>query len=140
MKNLARLIFAAAALLLAAGCSTPASRISRHQAAFDGWPAEVREKVRAGRIDVGFTPEMVRIALGEADRIFTRTTAQGTLEIWVYNDNTPSFSIGIGVGSSHGSTAYGGGVAVGSESFRDCEMLRVVFDGGRVAAVESRRR
>src|SRR5687768_8091252 len=52
-------------LLFAAGCSTPASRISRHQEAFSEWPEAIQEKVRAGQIDLGFTPEQVRVALGD---------------------------------------------------------------------------
>jgi hypothetical protein len=140
MKHLPLGLLASAVLLFAAGCSTPASRISSHQAAFDTWPAAVQEKVRAGQVDVGFTAEMVRVALGDADRMFTRTTEKGAMEVWVYNDNRPSFSIGLGLGTSHGSTAYGGGVAVGGDSFRDGEVMRVVFEGGRVAAIESRRK
>ena len=140
MKIFPRFVLVGSALLLAAGCATPASRISSHQAAFDTWPVAVQEKVRAGHIDVGFTAEMVRVAMGDADRMFTRTTEKGTMEVWVYNDHSPSFSIGLGMGTSHGSTASGVGVAVGSDSFRDGEVMRVVFDGGRVAAIESRRK
>ena len=137
---LRRLLTATALLLLVAGCATPASRISRHQSAFDQWPAEVREKVRAGRIDVGFTAEMVQVALGEADRKSTRTTAKGTSEVWAYFNHSPKFSIGLGLGASSGSTSYGGAVAVGDSGFLDDEVLRVIFEGGQVAAIETRRK
>jgi hypothetical protein len=140
MKSPFRCLLAGGALLLATGCGTPATRISSHQAAFDTWPAEVQAKVRTGHVDVGFTAEMVRVALGDADRMFLRTTEKGAMEVWVYDDHRPSFSFGLGLGTSHGSTAYGGGVTVGSDSFRDGEVMRVVFDGGRVAAIESRRK
>ena len=140
MTTSLRRLLIAAALVLLAGCATPASRISSHQSAFDQWPAEVREQVRAGRIDVGFTAEMVQVALGDADRKSTRTTAKGTSEVWAYFDHSPKFSIGLGVGSSSGSTAYGGAVAVGNSGFLDDEVLRVILEGGRVAAIETRKK
>lgn len=130
---------AAALLLLLVGCSTPAARISSNQAAFDSWPADVREKVGLGKVAVGFTPEMVLVALGEADRKSTRTTAAGTVEVWSYFDHGPHFSFGLGMASGGRHSAVGGGVAVGDQGFHDDEILRVIFDGGRVAAIESRR-
>ena len=140
MKETLRCVFTGLALLLAAGCSTPASRIQSQQAAFDGWPAAVQAKVRTGQIDVGFTPPMVQVALGTADRSYTRTTDRGSSEVWVYFDHSPKISVGVGVGGSSGSTAYGGSMVVGNEGFRDNEVLRVIFEGGQVVAVESRRK
>jgi len=96
--------FLATLLLLGAtGCtSTPERRITKNDAAFSQWPAAVQEKVRAGQIDLGFTPEQVRTALGGPDRKFARTTNDGTSEIWAYRDDKPRFSFGIGLG-------FGGG-------------------------------
>ena len=139
MNRLSRCLMTAVVLLLTAGCTTPESRISRHQAAFDAWPAEVRDKVRAGRVEVGFTQEMVQVALGEADRRSTRTTAAGTEEVWAYFDHRPKFSFGLGMGVAGGSRAYGGGVVVGDSGFLDDEFLRVIFEGGRVVAIETRK-
>lgn len=140
MKTPLHCVLVGTALLLAAGCATPASRIASHQTVFDAWPADVREKIRAGHIDVGFTAEMVQMALGAPDRSVTRTTDKGASEVWVYLDHSPSFSIGLGVGSSRGSTAFGGGVVAGDSGFRDGEVMRVVLEGGRVAAIETRRK
>jgi hypothetical protein len=83
---------------------------------------------------------MVQVALGEGDRKSTRTTAQGTVEVWAYFDHGPKFSIGLGLGSAHGSTAFGGGVVVGDNGFLEDEVMRVIFDGGRVAAIETRKK
>jgi hypothetical protein len=44
------------------------------------------------------------------------------------------------LGTSSGSAAYGGGVILSDEGFRENEVLRVVFELGRVVAVEARRR
>ncbi|HEX2852383.1 MAG TPA: hypothetical protein VHO24_04025 [Opitutaceae bacterium] len=125
-------------MLFGAGCSTPASRISRHKEAFSEWPAAIQEKVRAGQIDLGFTPEQVRVALGDPARTFTRTDNDGASEVWVYRGREPRFSIGVGMGTSRGSTGFGGGVGVGTGGQRDSEdATRVVFAGGRVSTVET---
>ncbi len=134
-----RCLLYASILLGAAACATTESRVSSHQAAFATWPADVQEKVRAGRVGVGFTQEMVQVALGEADRKSTRTTAAGTDEVWAYFDHRPKFSFGLGLGAASGSTAYGGGVVVGDSGFRDDEVMRVIFEGGRVVAIETRK-
>ena len=145
MKNyLPRLILPVALLIFLAGCSTPESRIQSQQAAFDSWPADVQQKVRAGHVDIGFTPAMVQVALGEPDRAYGRVTAQGESQVWVYADHGPKFSIGVGVGSSSGSyrggssTAVGVGMSTGNDAFRNDEKLRVVFMGGKVIGVETR--
>jgi hypothetical protein len=130
------------ALLFAASlaaCSTPASRVARNQAAFDSWPAEVREQVRVGKVAVGFTPEQVRVALGEPDRVFVRTTGAGETEVWAYRDLGPQLGVGVGVGVGTGGTA-GGALGLGWESYDSREALRVAFYGGKVSAIETRRR
>jgi hypothetical protein len=120
-----------------AGCSTVDSRIARRSEAFSEWPAAVQEKVRAGQIDVGFTPEQVRVALGDPARTSTRTNTDGTSEVWVYRSGKPRVSFGVGLGTSRGSTAYGGGVNVGTGGNRDDDAMRVVFSAGRVSAIET---
>jgi hypothetical protein len=138
MKIFTHRLALVALLLVVAGCSTPDSRISGNQAMYNSWSPDVREKVRTGRVDVGFTSDMVRMALGAPDRQSTRTTAQGTAEVWIYFDHGPKFSFGVGMGSSHGSTAYGGGVVMGDNTWADDEVMRVIFSGDRVVAIESR--
>ena len=137
MKILLPSVFAAL-LLLAAGCSTVDSRVSDHKAAFDAWPADVQEKVRAGKVEVGFDPRMVEVALGKPDRVSSRTTERGQADVWVYLDKGPAFSFGVGVGSYGSSGGVGAGVTVGDD-FREDEKMRVVFEGGRVTAIEMRK-
>jgi hypothetical protein len=138
MKTIWLSLFSLAALALAASCASVDSRVQDHQAAFESWPADVQDKVRAGQVDVGFTQEMVTVALGKPDRITSRTSDRGVEEGWVYMDKGPKFSIGLGLGSSRGSSAFGGGVTVGDD-WRDEEVLRVMFQGGKVSAIERRR-
>lgn len=70
--------------VLVAGCSTPARRIERHPDRFAAFPPEAQALIREGRIDLGFTPEMVEMALGKPTRVLTRRDEQGTEEIWSY--------------------------------------------------------
>ena len=137
MKTLLLSVFATL-LLSIAGCASVESRVKDHEAAFKTWPADVQEKVRAGKVEMGFTAEMVEVALGKADRLSSRTTDRGQAEVWTYFDSSPRFSIGLGIGSSRGSTGMGGGVTLG-DNFRDDENMRVVFEGGRVIAIETRK-
>lgn len=72
-------------LLMVSGCvSTPASRIRKNPELFSSFPPEVQAKVQQGRVEVGFTRDMVRLALGLPHRIYTRVTEAGQVEIWVY--------------------------------------------------------
>ncbi len=78
-------------VLLATGllsaCSTPDSRIAENQAVFARYPAAVQQKIRAGKIDLGYTQEMVRFALGEPSRQMIQQTETGPVELWMYRDN-----------------------------------------------------
>jgi ABC-type Fe3+-hydroxamate transport system substrate-binding protein len=124
-----------AALLLAGCASTPQDRIGQNRAMFESFPADVQRKVSAGEVDVGFTEEMVVLALGKAGRKFTRADASGESQVWVYYKSQPRFGFGFGMSSG----GYGGvssGVAVSTAGNPDDEFQRVVFQDGRVTAVE----
>jgi hypothetical protein len=132
-------ILALLLLALLPACSTPESRIADHRLAFEKYPADVQQKIRAGQVDVGFTQEMVQMALGKYDRRYTRNTTTGEVEVWSYHDNSPQFSFGIGVGSGgyHRGTAVGGGVAMSTGGYDPEEKIRVEFRAGVVTAVET---
>jgi hypothetical protein len=70
---------------LLAGCmSTPARRIEQNAALFATFPPEAQAKVRNGEIAIGFTKDMVRLAIGGPRQIHTRTTREGDAEVWTY--------------------------------------------------------
>lgn len=123
-----------------AGCSTVDSRIASRRAEFAGWPAAVQAKIRAGQIDLGFTPEQVRVALGDPDRIYVRTTAAGEEEVWAYFERRGRFSFGVGVGMGAGYNNAAGGVVYAPGEHRDAfdAALRVTFQKGRVASIAQR--
>lgn len=124
---------------LLSACSSPDSRIDSNRAAFNQFPADVQEKIKAGRVDVGFTPEMVRMALGEPARQFTRKTESGDAEVWMYADNKPQISFGFGVGSFGRSGGVGVGMSTSTGGYEQDEKIRVVFRNGRVESVEYRK-
>ena len=73
------------ALIVTSGCvSTPARRIARNPQLFASFPPEVQVKVRKGDVELGFTRDMARMALGNPDRIRSRRTEAGQTEIWIY--------------------------------------------------------
>jgi len=78
--------------LLVCGCATPDSRIKKHPELFDSFPPETQEEVRQGRVHIGFSQDMVFIALGKADREYTRRTAGGVTEVWSYTAHYTSTS------------------------------------------------
>lgn len=124
------------ALLLAA-CSTPAARIKRNQALFDGLPPPEQALIREGKVGLGFTPEMVRLAVGDPDQRWIRTDAKGTSEIWSYTaydglDGAPLYR-----GYYH---RYSGGYPFFYDDYhrgsaRRREYFKVTFSGGRVSEV-----
>lgn len=132
-----------ACLLVAGGCSTVDSRIAKNRDLFNSWPSAVQEKIVVGQIDLGFTPDQVRVALGEPDRVFTRTTVDGTSEVWSYRDRGPRIGFGVGLGMGGFGSRHGtfGGVGIGTGGgYLDDERLGIVFDpAGRVAAIETRK-
>ena len=127
-------------LMMLAGCaSTPDSRIGEHRTVFAQYPSAVQQKIRSGQIDVGFTAEMVRLALGDPSRIFTRQTESGDSEVWIYHDESPRFSIGFGVGSYGRHSGTSVGVATSTGGYDPDEKMRVGFRGGQVTEIDVRK-
>ncbi len=137
MRPLPLALCLASAALLAACASTPDERIAKNQTAFNQYPSTVQQKIRAGGVDVGFTPEMVRFALGEPTRTFNHQSETGTAEIWIYHDNGPRFSFGIGIGGATGRhSAAAVGLSGSTGGYDPGEKMRVEFRDGRVTAIE----
>lgn len=86
MNPIIRSYLAAISLVAIAGCATPESRIKEKPEAFNSFPPEVQSKIRTGQVDIGYSKDMVYIALGKPDREYTRTTTEGTYEVWSYTD------------------------------------------------------
>ncbi len=132
-------------LLMVSGCATPAYRIKKNPELFASFPPEVQEAVRQGRIEVGFTRDMVRMALGAPDRVRVRRTAEGLTEVWVYTGIrhvsalTPVES-GYWYRDRRGRLRRGYDWLWSDTWYRyEYEVLRVEFEGDQVRAIESLR-
>lgn len=135
MRQLIRpvlVIVAAAAFLAACRGPTLTQRIERDRDAFESWPAEVQDAVSQGRVEVGFTPEQVRMAWGEPDHVAMEVSAEEETERWVYEKSSPSIGIGIGggnfgrgggVGGSVGTTVGGNTNVIAVARFRNGEVF-----------------
>ena len=123
-------------LLLLAACSTPSSRIADNREAFDRMSPDAQKLIQAGRIDIGFSPEMVVLALGQPANKFTRKSTTGDTEVWIYHDNRPQISIGIGGVSAGRNSAVGGGVGISTGGYDPDEKVRVEFSGGKVVTID----
>jgi hypothetical protein len=122
-------------LLSACATSSPDQRIARDSELFESFPAEAQESIRAGKVEVGFTEEMVRMAMGKPERILNRTTEEAAERIFIYARSRPSFSFGIGGSRGGGRTGVGTGVGVSSGGSAE-ETHRVIFRDGVVYALE----
>ena len=74
----------AVAVSLFAGCNTFQSRARQMSGVYDQLPASEQQRLERGAINVGDTPEMVYIALGNPDERRDILTADGTQTMWAY--------------------------------------------------------
>ena len=134
--------FTGSLALLLAGCATPEKRIQQNQDVFDTFPVAAQARIRGGQIDLGFTPDMVRIALGEPQRQTLRRSAEGETEIWSYFDSTRRYDRqrvdidGLSVSGPGGFRSVGGSAWINVEQNREYVRTRVEFRNGVVAVIE----
>ena len=127
---------------LLAGCATPEKRIQQNQDVFDTFPVAAQARIRGGQIDLGFTPDMVRIALGEPQRKVLRRAADGEVEIWIYLDTSRRYDRqrvdidGLSVSGPGGLRSIGGSAWINVEQNREFVRLRAEFRNGVVSAIE----
>jgi hypothetical protein len=85
MRKIFPILLCLCALGLGA-CSTINSRIEERQDVFNRLDPQAQSRIRQGLIDVGYTPDMVYIALGKPDRQTDRTTSNGHEMTWIYKE------------------------------------------------------
>ena len=141
--KISKLLLGLGALLFAvglAGCATPEARIEKNPAAFARLSPTQQEMIKQGQVGVGFDQEMVKLALGEPDRVRARTDAQGTTEVWSYVTFDGDNGYPLYRGFYHRYYVWGDPFYpyyMNHSSRRTREQLRVVFDtAGKVASIE----
>jgi hypothetical protein len=143
-------LVAAGAALFAAGCSTPETRIRQNPEVFNRLSASEQELIREGRVAIGFDQAMVRLAVGDPDRVWSRTDLEGATESWSYTayESVDGFPLYTGYyhrfyGPRYGPWGYGRGFYPYYMSYparREREVFKVVFKEGRVIAIEQESR
>lgn len=137
MKRLSLLLGCFLGFVLLTACSTPQTRIRSNPQLFNSLPPAEQTLIQEGKVAVGFTPEMVKLAVGEPDRIYTRTEATGQSETWVYTSyssrgGTMMYYRGFYHRRHPGQYAYW-------LDYNDREVLeryRVSFKDGKVASID----
>jgi len=135
------------AMAALAGCASPATRIRANPELFATITPADQELIKQGKIALGFTPDMVRLALGRPDVVSQRTDASGTSEIWRWqnfddNDSTFVFAGSWGWGGGWGGVpgrSWGGWGGWNSPAWgwttTVTDYLRVSFRDGRVVEI-----
>ncbi|MGD9611557.1 MAG: hypothetical protein AB7V22_01490 [Kiritimatiellia bacterium] len=142
MKRLRLACFVLPLVVLWAGCATPAKRIQQNQELFDSFPVAAQARIRGGQVDLGFTPDMVRIALGEPQQKGLRRAAAGETEIWLYFDYVRRYDRqrvdidGLSLSGPGGLRSLGGSAWINVEQTREFVRARVEFQNGGVVAIE----
>jgi hypothetical protein len=122
-------------LLLLQGCGGVKSRIKDHQREFATYPLEVQSQIQNGRIDRGFTEQMVYLAKGEPDEKTTAKRSQRTIMIWKYARHMPSAPPGqaaAGLSTPYGYPSFGPGPTQPTPLFYEKSYFKVEFEKGKV--------
>ncbi len=134
-------------LLGLSGCTTPQQmrgrRIASAEYVFSTFSPEIQKKIRQGNVDIGFTQEMARLALGAPNRIYSRKTENGLSTIWSYTEWTPSPrheyplapTWNMGACGHHWSPYNTFGVSI--DNSREYERIRVELKQNKVLSIES---
>ncbi len=78
-------------LLLLTSCSTPESRIEKNPALYAAFPPDVQANVKKGKIEIGYTYDMVFVAWGRPDTKKTVIEANTKRDVWIYLGTTQQF-------------------------------------------------
>lgn len=137
-SRIARVLLGAGLLVALAACATPEARIKRNQEIFNALEPRDQALIREGKVAVGFTPDMVRLAVGDPDQRWLRTDAAGQTEIWSYTTYDSTAGVPLYRGYYH---RYYGGYPFYYDSLyyqnaRPREYFKVTFAEGRVTVIE----
>lgn len=92
MKSILASLLSLLALGLLTGCETsnPTARIQEKSAVFAALTPRQQEDIKAGAIEVGYTADMVYMALGKPSKVTTKQDETGPVEMWTYNNYYPT--------------------------------------------------
>ncbi len=85
MKNRILISFVFGALAFLSGCQTVNDRIKEKPEAFAQVDKATQDKIKQGIIDIGYSEDLVYLALGNPDQKRESVSANGRTVTWIYN-------------------------------------------------------
>lgn len=143
--RLFRTLVLASSLGFLAGCQTVESRIREKSAVYAQLDAATQDKIRQGIIDLGYTEDMVYLALGAPDQKRESITENGRSLTWIYNTYYTRYEGTAMVGYYRRLNYdpvlrtyryYTHPALADAYSQQKEERIRLVFKGGKVASIE----
>ena len=144
MKKLLTVLTAALAVALT-GCSTISSRIHEKAAIYYALDPATQEQIRHGQVGVGYTPDMVYMALGTPTRHVNRVTNDGVETTWIYKSYYEEYAGSAFAGyhryivpdrATGRYLVYVEPVYTDLYRERSQEYIRLSFKNGKVTAIE----
>lgn len=135
----------AASLGFLAGCQTVDDRIKEKPEVFNKLDAATKDKIKQGIIDIGFSEDLVYLALGKPDQKRESLTAEGKTTIWIYNTYYDRYDGTSFAGYYrnlyfdpvvHAYRVYYRPVYTDNYRTETQERIRVVFKDGKVSVLE----
>jgi len=135
----------AASLGFLTGCQTVESRIKEKPDVFAKLDAATQDKVKQGIIELGYTEDIVYLALGAPDQKRESVTAAGRSVTWIYNTYYDRYD-GTAFAGYHRSVYYDPYLRAYRMYYRPViadtythekeERIRIVFTNGKVTVIE----
>jgi hypothetical protein len=135
----------AATLGFLGGCQTVEDRIQEKPEVFAGLDVATQDKIKQGIIELGYTEDMVYLALGKPDQRRESLTAAGQSMTWIYNTYYERYD-GTRFAGYHRSLYYDPYLRAYRVYYRPVyaetyaqekeERIRVVFTDGKVTTLE----
>jgi len=121
LRPLALLIGLATSLLFS-GCDTVAVRVLTNYETFSKLDPKVRANIVRGRVELGYTHEMVRLALGRPNHSSSAAAVKGGYDFWSYFAQDVTSSTGFDPNQPHYADSTPT-IFLGSVTFRDGKVV-----------------
>ena len=135
----------AASLGFLAGCQSVDSRIKEKPEVYANLDTATQDKIKQGIIEIGYTEDMVYLALGKPDQKRESVQENGRSVTWIYNTYYDRYD-GTAFAGYHRSLyfdpylrayrVYYRPVYADTYATEKEERIRVVFKGGKAAVIE----
>ena len=82
-------------LAMQTGCESSglSARIQEKSAVFAALTPEQQQTIQEGAIELGYTADMVYLALGKPSKVRSRDDPEGRVDMWTYNHFYPSVAV-----------------------------------------------